>query len=173
MSASVVGPTTLPGLLERLVEAVTWKLEDDARVHLDEATIRVERESFVAGLFGEPGDGGVVQSEVEHGVHHSGHRDLRPGADRHEQRVRRVAEHSPHPLLEQLEVGGDLLGQPLWPSVSHVRAAGVGGDRESVRDGKIEHRRHLGEVRALAPKQRPKLSRGSVMGVVEVVSERH
>jgi hypothetical protein len=82
--------------------------EDDAAVHLHETPIRVEREPLVIGLLGESCDRPVVETEVQDGVHHAGHREFRSRADRDQQGFVRVAETASHAILELCEVLGDL-----------------------------------------------------------------
>ena len=55
----------------------------------------------------------------------------------------------------------------------HVRAARVGRDRESRRDGQLEDRCHLGEVCTLAAEQVLVLHRRAAVLVVEAVDVRH
>ena len=64
------------GLLERMVEQLAFDIEHDAAVHRDEAAVAVVREPLVVGDLGEPFDALVVEAEVQHGVHHPGHREL-------------------------------------------------------------------------------------------------
>ena len=63
--------------------------------HVDEASVAVVGEADVAGLLGDPLDGGVGEAEVQDRVHHPGHRQRRARADRDEQGVDRVAELGP------------------------------------------------------------------------------
>src|SRR3712207_9147604 len=56
--APLVGP-------EDRVEALAGHPEDDPAVHLDQAPEGVPGEAVVAGLGGQPGDGGVVEPRSE------------------------------------------------------------------------------------------------------------
>ena len=56
--------------------------EHHVAVHLDEAAVEVEGEAAVAGAARDAVSDGLVQAEVEDGVHHAGHGDR--GADRTE-----------------------------------------------------------------------------------------
>src|SRR5262249_24890392 len=89
--------------LERALEALAGHAEHYAAEHLDEAAIRVGREALVALESREPFERRVVQAEVENGVHHAGHRELRARAHAHEQRRRRVAEALARLALERRE----------------------------------------------------------------------
>ena len=88
------------GLLDDLLEAVMVDAEHDAAIHLDEAAIAVPGEARIAGALGEAFDGLVVEAEIEHGIHHAGHRHARAGAHRDQQRIRRVAEAQADRLLD-------------------------------------------------------------------------
>jgi hypothetical protein len=61
--------------------------QHDVAEHVQQAAVGVQQEPLVGGV---GGDGGaqdvVVQAQVQHGVHHPGHRRRRAAADAHEQR---------------------------------------------------------------------------------------
>src|SRR6266545_708108 len=107
--------THAPGLLEgrqRLLERMRVDTVDHIAVHLHQPPVGVPGEALVPGYAGEALDRLVVEPQVEDRVHHPGHRERRPGADRDEQRVLSVAEALPRCLLESLKVRGDLLLEP-------------------------------------------------------------
>ena len=64
-------------VLEDVLEIVNIDVEHDVRVHLNEAAIGIVGETRVVRRFRQSFDRGVVQPEVEHGVHHAGHRGAR------------------------------------------------------------------------------------------------
>ena len=127
----VVGVRQLLGRVERLLELLGWDVEHDAPVHRHEAAIGVVCEALVAGLLGQTLDRLVVETEVENGVHHPGHGELRTRAHAHQQRVGRVAELLAHRLLERLHVLRHLGVETFGPAALHVVAARVGRDGES------------------------------------------
>ena len=139
---------------QRLLEAVAVDAVDDLAVHLHEPAVRVEREAGVAGRRSQAFDGRVPEAEVQDRVHHPRHRDRGARADRDEERVRLVAEALPGSALE----GGDMLSDLVVETVgdlasaAHVGTAGVGRDREPVRDRDTELG-HLGEPDSLASQQ--------------------
>ena len=139
---------------ERVLEALRVDALDHLAVHLDQPPVGVVREARVLRGGRETLDRLVVQAEVEDRVHHPGHRDRGPGADRHEQRVVGVAEALARLLLQRaqmlLDLGLEAVGHRL--AVLHVRARGVGRDREARRDRHSELR-HLREPDALAPQE--------------------
>jgi hypothetical protein len=141
------------GLVEGVLEQLAVDVEDGLAEHLDQPAVGVPGEALAAGLGGQPAHRLVVEADVEDGLHHPGHRGGGPGAHRHQQRVRRVAERLAHRLLQRRQVLGHLVGQlRRGAAVLEVEAAGVGGDGEPG-----GHRQpqvgHLGQVGALAAQQ--------------------
>ena len=155
---------------ELRLEAVAVDAVDRVAVHLDQPPVRVVGEAAVARPLGQALDRLVVEPDVEDRVHHPRHRDRRPGADRDEQRVAAVAEALPGVLLQRAHVRLDLLEQAGRhpPALAHVRAAGLGRDREPRRHGHTELR-HLREPDPLAAEQLPP----ALAGLVEVVDVSH
>jgi hypothetical protein len=76
--------------------------------HLQQPPVGVPGEPLAAGLLGQALDALVIQPDVEHGVHHPGHRELGAGPDADEQRGGGVTEALAHLLLERREVFVDL-----------------------------------------------------------------
>ncbi len=111
-------------LVEDRGEGIGADAHHGAAEHLQQPTVGVEGEARVVALPGQAVHGGVVQPDVEDRLHHAGHRELRPGAHRHQKRVLRVAEVPSHGLLEVGEVPGDLVGEVLGLG---RRARGSGG----------------------------------------------
>ena len=60
-------------LLKDLFELMMIDVEHDIRIHLDEAAIGIIGEALIASARGDRVDGGVVQAQVQHGVHHARH----------------------------------------------------------------------------------------------------
>ncbi len=159
--------------IEKCVELFSGNVQDDPRVHRDEASVGVVCEALVASLLGEPFDRIVVEPEVEDRVHHAGHREFGSRANAHQQRVGRIADPLAHLVLEARSRLLELGVEAGRPAVLHVRAARVGGDREAMRYREPEHRRHLGQVGALATEEVLHLHRGSAVFVLEVEDVRH
>ena len=61
-------------VIERVLERRAIEAHHDVGVHRDEAPTRIERESFVSSSRCEPCTRRLVETEVEDGVHHPGHR---------------------------------------------------------------------------------------------------
>ena len=80
------------GVLDDLLEPMVIDAEHHGAVHLDEAAVGVPGKARVVRRRAEALDRHVVETEVEHGVHHAGHGDARAGADRNQQRLALVAE---------------------------------------------------------------------------------
>ena len=141
-------------VLDQLLEMVMLDAEHDLPVHLQKAAVAVIREALVATVFGETVDGVVVETEIEHGVHHARHRGARARAHRHKERLFRIAEFGADRCLDIGERGGDLFLQiGRIAVVMRVEiGADLGRDREAGR-----HRQakigHFGETRTLAAEQ--------------------
>ncbi|MNC89336.1 hypothetical protein D3C83_52500 [compost metagenome] len=65
-------------LLEQRLERFCGHVEHDGGVHLYETAIRIEHETLVAGEAHQALGHRVVQPDIEHRIHHSRHRKLRP-----------------------------------------------------------------------------------------------
>jgi hypothetical protein len=90
------GTRELLGRLEKCVELFTGNVQDDPRVHGDEAPVRVVGEALVAGLLGEAFHRVVVEAEVEDRVHHPRHREFRSRSHAHQKGVCRIADPLAH-----------------------------------------------------------------------------
>ena len=141
------------GLLQRVLEVLAIDAQDNAAVHGDEAAIAVVREALVVGDVGQTLDAFVVQAQVEDRVHHAGHGEFGAGANRHEQRVVRIAQLSTHRFFQLEHLRGNLFVEALRPAAAHVGPAGVGGNGEARGHRQLQYARHLCEVRALSAKE--------------------
>ena len=151
--------------IERVAVAVFMVVEDflevmmaDAKhhvgIHGDEAPVAVLREAPVAGFCGERIYGDVVETEIEHGVHHAGHRGARAGAHRDQKRILGVAECLAGDAADLSERGFDLRLEALRIGFAVLVEIGteLGGDGEAGRDRQAEMC-HFGETRALAAQE--------------------
>ncbi len=138
----------------------------DLAEHGHEATVGVVREPRVAGLADQRGDGRVVEAEVEHGIHHAGHRHRDAGADRQQEGVVGVAEAPARGGLDRPERVERLRPQALGEVLPVVAEgdAGLRGDRQAGGDGQAGggHGRQPG---ALAPEEGLVARGGVVEGV--------
>ncbi|MPM36798.1 hypothetical protein SDC9_83400 [bioreactor metagenome] len=143
---------------------------DDLAVHLDEAAVGVPREAGVAGLGSQRLDGGVVDAEVEDGVHHAGHGLHGTGPYGDQQRLLGPAERTARTLLEAVHRLLDLAPQSRRPLTGlHGLHARGGGDGERVRDRNPDPV-HLGHTGALTTEERLHVSvaLGEVVDVAAV-----
>ena len=121
--------------------------------HLDQPPVGVPGEPLAAGLLGQAGHRRVGQPDVQHRLHHAGHREFRPGPHTDQQRVIRVTQTAAHLLLKLPQMLGYLGVQPRGHvAVLQVLPAGFRGDDETGRNGQAEVG-HLGQVGSLAAKQ--------------------
>ena len=133
-----------PGVLlrlERLVEPLRLHLHDDPPEHLDEAPVGIPAEPLVAGQRDHPVERLLVQAEVEDRVHHPGHGELGARSDRHEERVRGVAEALAGQALDLADRRQDVVPQAGRQLLAgrEVVVAGLGRDGEAGRHGQARH----------------------------------
>ncbi len=148
----------LLGDFQRFLEQAVVEAEDDVGVHLDEAAIAVPGEARVARSRGEPFDGGIVEAEIEDGVHHAGHRDARARADRNEQRavpfaigVAEAFAGGAFDMRDAVVQRGEEIGGEAAIGGDIGRAV-VRADGDPRRHGQPD-RRHAGQVCPLAAEQ--------------------
>ena len=101
----------LLGGIDLAFEDLAVDIEHDLAEHLDQPAVGVEREPF-AGERAEPVDRGLVEPDVEHGVHHAGHGELGAGTHGDEQGIFRIAEAAAGLLFDAGDARGDLVPQP-------------------------------------------------------------
>ena len=129
------------------------RLEDDVRVKVEKALMRVARKRSVAAFFRQRRLGFIVDSEVEHGVHHARHRHRGARAHRHEQWARPGAETPSGPFFQPGDAGCDLILKARRRRMTaDESSAGASGDHYGRRDVEAE-RLHPGDRRCLAPDQ--------------------
>jgi hypothetical protein len=149
----LLGAAPFLQLVQRVGEEAGLDPQHGGAEHLQQPAVGVPGEPVVPRHPCQPFDALVVEPDVEHRLHHPGHRELRTGADGDQQRVVGLAEPLAPLLLQCGEVLGHLVGEAVgFPALTQVRAAGVGADDEPRRHRQAEVR-HLGEVRALAAEQ--------------------
>ncbi len=90
-------------------EARAGHAVNDVAEHLHEAAIAVPGKALVLRARGQALDGLVVETEVEHGLHHPGHRHARARAHGDQQGALPVAEPALRHVLELLEMLEDLV----------------------------------------------------------------
>ena len=130
------------------------KAEHHVGIHGDEAAVRVVGEAPIPGFVRHRLHRRVVESEIEHGVHHARHRRARPRAHRDQQRIVAVAESLAGGAADLRERGGNLPAQAFRVGlvVLVVISADLGGDGEAWRHRQAEIR-HLGKACALAAEE--------------------
>ena len=141
--------------VDDLFKEVFTDADNDVGVHLNESAIAVVSETGIVGQFGKAFDRHVVQTEVEDGVHHTGHRSSCAAADGNEEGVLAVAEFFAGFRLEFGEFGKDLVDHFLRNlfAVGIVFGAGLGRDGEPLGNRHPEFG-HFGKVCAFTAKQR-------------------
>ncbi len=155
------------GGVEGLVEAVVLddgpvlglgasrgNVQHDAAEHGDEAAVGVPAEALVARAGDEAVEGGLVEAEVEDGVHHARHAELGAGANGHQERALGIAETLAGLGLDHLHGGQDVVPQAGRELLARgeVVVAGLGGDGEA-RGSRQARVGHLGQAGTLAAQQ--------------------
>ncbi len=169
----VVDAVPLACGLEQAVELLAGQVEDDLAVERDEAAVGVVGEAVVAGLRGQALHRLVVQTEVEDGVHHPRHRELRSRPDADQQRVGGVAQPLAHRPLDLADSLGDLVVEGGRPAALHVGPTGVGRDGEPRWHRQPQHRGHLGQVGSFAAEEILHLHRRPAVLVIEAEDVGH
>ena len=141
-------------LVDELLKVLLAHFHDHVGVHLDEAAIAVPGPAGVAGLLGQDLHHGLVEAQVQDGVHHAGHGGAGTGTDGDQQGVFLIAEFLAGDALHLVDVFHDL-GLDLvadLAAVLIVLGASLGGDGEALRHGQTDVG-HLGQVGALAAQE--------------------
>ncbi len=157
-------------VVENLLEVVVLDPEHDVRIHRNEATIGVVGEAPIAGIARQRLRRHVVESEIEHRVHHAGHGCAPARAHRDQQRIAAIAEGPAGDAADLRKRGVDLRMQLV--GIALVVGVELGADRG--RDGEAgRHRQaeigHLGEARALAAEQVAHVGAALGLAVAEAV----
>ncbi len=143
----------LLGGVDRVLEVLAVDVQHGLAEHLDQPAVGIPGEAVVSGLGGEALHRGVVQADIEDGLHHAGHRELRAGPHGDQQRVVCLPQGLAHRLLQGDQVGADLGGQlRRFLATGQVLLTRRRGDDETGRYRQAEVG-HLGEVGALATEQ--------------------
>jgi hypothetical protein len=158
----------------QLQPRIGWRLHtDDIEVHLAEAAIGVLRELGVAGRRPETQNRGVVQAEVEDGVHHARHRDWSTGPHADQERVLRVAETTSRRGLDKSHVASNLRLETVRPAFGQIGLAGVRRHDEAGGHRQPQLGRHDVDPRGLAADPVLQFVQWQAEVVVEVVDVGH
>ncbi len=138
-------------LVDELFKVFFTDFHNDVGEHLDKSSVAVPRPAGVV-RFGRNGiDDRFVQTEVENGVHHAGHRRSRTRTDGNEQGVLFVAELLARDFFHLVDVFHDFgLDRRIdLSAVLVILRASLGRNREALGNGKTDVG-HFRKVRALA-----------------------
>ena len=141
--------------VDDLLKRRLGRAHDDVGEHLDESAVAVIGKARIAGLACKPLDRHVVETEIEDGVHHAGHRGACARTDGDEEGVLFVAELLAGILLHLCERVEDLFDDLARDglAVIVIFRACLGGDGKAFGNGHAP-RSHLGEVSAFAAELR-------------------
>ncbi len=120
---------------------------NDVGEHLDKSSVTVPSPAGIARFSRNSINNVFVKTEIEYGVHHTGHRSSCAGTYRHEQGVDLIAELLAADLFHFVNVGHNFFLNAVvdFTSVFIVLRAGFGRDSEALRYGKTDFR-HFSEV---------------------------
>jgi hypothetical protein len=132
---------------------LVFDTECNLAVELDEAPVSVVAEAGILGQLDQALQRGLVEAEIEDGIHHARHGHRRARAHGNQQRIVGATELFAGLLFEILHVLQDLLPSALGKLIMvQVSLAGIGGDRETRRNVEADLR-HLAQIGALAAEQ--------------------
>ncbi len=143
----------LADVVDNFFKRLRGRAQHDLTEHLDQAAVRVPREAHITELRAHGLDARGGQTQVEDGVHHTGHRHARARTNRHQQRIVRITERLAGLLVQLLHAGDDLIPHAVRePAVFLIGNAGFGRSREAGWDRDADAR-HFCQVGALATQQ--------------------
>ncbi len=141
------------GRVEGVGEDLAGHVEHGLAEHLQQPAVGVPGEPLVSADLGQTLDAGVVQSDVQHRLHHSRHRELGPRPHADQQWIMPVAKLSARVILQMPQRHRHLYPElARFATQRQVLPARIGGDGEAGWHGQPQLG-HLGEVRALAAEQ--------------------
>ena len=120
-------------------------------IHLDKAAIAVPGKTLIAGNFGQPDHGFVIEAKIKNGVHHARHGDPRAGADGNQQGIVYIAKGLADRGFDMVQRVGNFLTQfrrKIGP-FSQIFYAFFGSDGKAGWDGQ-SNARHFRQIAALA-----------------------
>ena len=141
-------------LVDELLEVLLADFHDDVGVHLNESSVAVPCPTRVLRLLCDDLNDFFVQTEVQNGVHHTGHGCTRAGTDGNEQRILLIAELLAGDLLHLADVGHDLRHDLVidLATVFVILGARLRADGEALGYGKPDVG-HFRQVCALTAEQ--------------------
>ncbi len=121
-------------LVKRIGEHLAGYPQHRLAEHLQQPPVGIPGEALVAGFLGQALHAGVVEPDVEHRLHHPGHRERRAGTHTHQQRIVAIAEPAAQGVLQLPQGHRDLHAQLTGrAALREVLPAGLGRDGEPGR----------------------------------------
>ena len=142
-------------LVDELFKVLLTDLHNNVGEHLDKSSVAVPCPARIAGFLRHDLDDLLVETEIQNGIHHAGHRSASAGTNGNEQGILKIAElftgdlFHLHDILEDLRL--DLVAD--LAAVLIILGAGFGRDRKALRNRQPDLG-HFREVCALAAEQR-------------------
>ena len=134
--------------------------QNDVGIHLQETTVGVVSETFVAGSFRQTFDGFVVQAQVQNRVHHARHGNTGAGTHGKQQGIVRIGEFFADDGFTMFDAFLNLFFQIRGErfAVRIIIRANFGRNRKARGNGNSDSA-HFSQVRTFAAQQ---ISVGSV-----------
>ena len=141
-------------LVDQGLKILFADFHNNVGIHLDESSVAVPCPAGIAGLLRDGVDNCLIQTQVQDGIHHTGHGCSRAGTNGNEERVLGIAELLAGDLFHLADVLVDLSHDRRvdLTAVLIILGAGFGCDGEALRNRKTDIG-HLCQVSALASKE--------------------
>ncbi len=133
---------------QRFFEKPVVEPKHNVGIHLDEPAIAVPGKAFIPRSARKPCHRFIIETKVEHRIHHARHGDTRARANGHQQRVARIAKAFANGRFNMCQRCSDLAFQIICKICAFVEIfdAFFGCDREAWRDRQPDAR-HFRKVR--------------------------
>ena len=125
---------------ERIGISLLFNSENHIGIHLNEPAVRIKCKSGILGALNQSSDRVIVQTQIEHRVHHPRHGLARAGTNRNQQRVFRIAKATAEYFFHARKAGSDLGAEffRVTTIVTVIIFANLGGNREPGRNGNTD-----------------------------------
>ena len=139
-------------LFQNILEVVMIDFQHDIGIHLDETAIAVISKARIAGTRRNRFHRHIIETEIEHGIHHARHRGTGTRAHRQQKRIFRIAKNTTRNLAHFIERCLNLRFQirRIGLFVFVIIGTDFGADGQTGRNwqAEIAHLRQIGPLAA-------------------------
>ena len=123
-------------------------------IHLLKPPIAVPGKARIAGFRGQCRHGDIIETKIEHRIHHARHRGPRTGAHRDQKRVFSVTQHKSHIVGQSLHCRINFVSQPVRksPLMRIVESANI-ASHGKTRGHAQAHAAHFSQIGSFATQQ--------------------